>query len=312
MGKKILVADDEAAVQRTLARLLASQSYEVVCAKDGAGALAAAREQAPDLILLDVNMPVLSGWEVLRAVRAGARTRRIPVIMVTGLGALEQKLDGLAIGADDYMVKPFAAAELLARVNRILTRVDDDIHANPITRLPGSPALEAEVGRRIRENEPFAFLYADIDRFKSFNDAYGFAEGDKLILRTGELLSASAQEVCGEAGYPAHIGGDDFAAVCPPEHAAALAQRLALAFDAEAPSFYRAEDRARGFIEAKDRQGALRLHAIVTLRMGIATTRQRTLDHYAKAAQIASEMKAWLKAGPERRVSRFAFDRRRD
>lgn len=312
MKKKILIADDEPLVRRTLSRHLVGESCEVVCARDGGSALAAAKSEEPDLILLDVDMPVMNGWDVLRGLRAGARTRRIPVIMVTGLGELERKVEGFSFGADDYLVKPFALAELKARVERLLARVEEDLAANPLTRLPGSPALEAEVTRRIRAGEPFAFLYADIDRFKSFNDAYGFAEGDRLIQSTGSILSESVQELCGDQGFAGHIGGDDFAAVTPPTNAPALAQRLAIAFDARAPLFYCPEDRRRGFVETRDRQGALRRHAIVTLRMGIATTERRRLNCYAEVAQIASELKAWLKNGPARRVSRFAFDRRRD
>ncbi|MBI3553335.1 MAG: response regulator [Elusimicrobia bacterium] len=310
MKTRILIADDEEQIRKTLKRTFQARplDYEVLSAADGSQALSMALSEAPDLILLDVSMPGKDGWRVLDELRGSPLTSMIPVIMVTGLSDVPCRVGGFNLGADDYVAKPFSIEELRARVRRLLCRVRRDIGANPLTRLPGSPAIEEEVSRRIREGKPFAFGYADIDRFKSYNDRYGFALGDWAIQETARLLSGALASV--EEAFLGHIGGDDFVFMTSPAQAPAVAQKMATAFDRRVLDFYAEPDRARGFIEAKDREGRWRRWPLIRLSMGIVTNERRRLQHYARVVQVASEMKAFLKSTPERGLSRFAFDRR--
>ncbi len=310
---RVLVADDDAGIRRVVERLFSREreSCEVLTAEDGAQALAVAQRSRPDLILLDVCMPDKNGLSVLQELRANRETSLTPVIMVSADDDPLTKIGGLDLGADDYLSKPFDPEELLARARRLLRRVRQDLAANPLTRLPGNPAIEEEVNRRIRLREPFAFFHVDIDRFKSYNDRYGFARGDLLIRATGDVLAESLRDA-GDGGFLGHIGGDDFAVITSPDEAAFVAFRAAKTFDLLAPSFYSAEDQKRGFVEVCDRSGQRVRLPIVTLSMGIVTTQQRRLEHYGRVVEIASEMKAYLKADRQGRRSRFAFDRRRD
>jgi signal transduction histidine kinase/DNA-binding response OmpR family regulator len=116
-GKRILLADDNADMRSYVCRLLEGQGYDVMSVPDGEAALAAARDNPPDLLLTDVMMPKLDGFDLLRAVRADPRTGGVPVIMLSARAGEEAKVEGLEAGADDYLIKPFAARELLARVN---------------------------------------------------------------------------------------------------------------------------------------------------------------------------------------------------
>lgn len=312
MKQKILIADDEQSVQRVLARALSTEPYELLSVSNGQEALAMASEQNPDVILLDINMPLKNGWDVLKELRGNLQTRTIPVIMLSANGTVDDKVGGLEMGADDYVTKPFAVAELKARVASALHRNHFALSANPLTRLPGSPAIEEEVNRRIRESIPFAFLYADINHFKSYNDAYGFAQGDLLIEATAEILMESLRSEGGKEWFAGHIGGDDFVVITEPDFAPGAAQAIASRFDQRAAGFYCALDRSRGCVEAKNRHGRLERFPLVSLSIGIVTSQRRTLDHYAKVVQIASEMKAYCKSNPGHRLSRFAFDRRGD
>jgi len=287
-ARKILIADDEAPIQRLLARMLDRAAYEIVAAGDGKKALELATAQVPDLILLDVHMPKMNGWEVLEELRRAPKTRSIPVILLTNARAVSDKVGGLGLGADDYMTKPFAAAELRARVEGLLRRHALDLAANPLTGLPGNPAIEAEVFRRLMRKTPFAFFYIDIDRFKTFNDAFGFAEGDRLLLKTAALIRTAL----GEA-FVGHVGGDDFVAISGLAEAPHAAQRLACLFDECTGDFVRP---ARG--------------PLPTLSIGVVTTQRRSFSSYREVAAVAAELKAYLKAETGRTLSRFAFDRR--
>jgi diguanylate cyclase (GGDEF)-like protein len=309
MNGKVLIADDESGIRRLMARALQSRSFAVDATDRGDRALDMALTDEYDLIVLDVRMPGLDGFEVLRRLREGAATRLVPVILVTGLGGVDDEVAGLGFGADDYIAKPFAIEELTARAERLVQRAAEELSASPLTRLPGSPTLEKTVRDRVASREPFALLYMDIDRFKSFNDAYGFERGDRLLKRCGAIVSEGVAELAPRGGLACHVGGDDFAAVCPPEAAPELAHRIACRFDGEAPSFYAPDDRARGFVTTLDRRRREVRSPIAALRIGVATSATRPLTSFAQAAEIASELKSMLK---ERggRLSRFAIDRR--
>lgn len=311
MRRRILVADDDPVVRGIIARSLQGLAdCDVVAAEDGGRAAALLRESPPDLVLLDLSMPGQDGWALLKELRETAATRLVPVIVVSGQGSEASRVGGLAQGADDFVVKPFLPAELAARVARLLERRRQDLSANPLTRLPGNPAIEEDVQRRIRAGLPFAFCHADIDRFKAFNDRYGFARGDELIAATASLLLDCAR-LAGDDVFVGHVGGDDFAIAGSPERARAAVRLIVGRFDSLAASFYDSEDRLRGWIRVKDRRGPMRRVPLACLSIGGATTEVRPLSRYAEAAAVASEMKAFLKSRRRAGGSRFAFDRRR-
>ncbi len=287
--RTILVADDEPSVRSLLSRALGGDDCRVLAVPDGEAALAAARRDEPDAVLLDLNMPRLDGWGVLRALREGARTRLIPIILLSSEADLADRVGGLNGGADDYVTKPFHLDELKARLEGLLRRHRASLGASPLTGLPGNHAIAEEVERRIASGERFALFHADIDRFKAYNDAHGVAAGDAVLLETARLV----REAAGDA-FAGHVGGDDFALVTGAVEAPLTAQRLVTLFD----------ERAAGFAPTPDRRR-------LTLSVGIATTTRRTFLGYRDAAAVASEMKGYVK-GQRRALSCFAFDRRSD
>jgi diguanylate cyclase (GGDEF)-like protein len=288
-ARTVLVADDEPSVREVLRRALGSEDCRVLAAADGERAVDLAFERSPDLVLLDIDMPRLDGWGVLRRLREAARTRLLPIIMLTSADAAADRVGGLERGADDYITKPFHLGELKARVEGLLRRHRESMAANPLSGLPGNPAIQDEVERRIAQGTPFALFHADIDRFKAFNDENGFAAGDRVLRETAELVRQAAGE-----HFAGHVGGDDFVLVTPAVDAPAVAQRLVSLFD----------EAAAGFSRRRQRRP-------LTLSVGIATTTRRSFAGYRQAAAVASEMKAYLKSRPAS-LSRFAFDRRGD
>lgn len=309
MRHKVLLADDEPSMRKLIERVLGAEAYELLAVSNGLDALKTAAAESPDIILLDIDMPRRNGLDVLRDLRRNARTRMIPVIMLSGYGTVDDEVGGLGLGADDYISKPFSGDGLKARVASALRRTRAAISANPLTRLPGSPMIEDEVARRISQGSPLAFLYMDIDRFKSYNDVYGFARGDEAIRETARLLMEAVDADGGD--FLGHIGGDDFAAVTDPARASQLARLIARRFDERVPALYDDQARRAGAVRTRDREGRWRSFPLIALSIGVATSQHRSLDHYAKVVQIASEMKAYCK-GMKEGGSRFAFDRRTD
>lgn len=310
MNDTVLLADDDEGVVKLVRRALSGAPCEVASVSDGDAAARAARESAPALILLDVGMPVRTGWEVLAELRARPSTRLIPVIMLTGHAGDENADKGFALGADDFVAKPFSPVELRARVLGRLRRHREALGVNPLTGLPGTPSARSEVEARYAADRPFALIHADIDRFKAYNDACGFERGDEAIKTLARVLGDSLKAAGERDGFLAHVGGDDFVVVCSAEKADLVAAFAVMRFDEALPSLYGEEARERGWIETRDRRGETRRQALMSLSLGGVRTDRTAVAGYADAARRADEMKSWLKGSRDAGPSRWAFDRR--
>jgi len=302
----ILVADDEDAMVAMLREALQSVHYEVVVAHDGAEAIEQLRKSPPDLVLLDVKMPKLSGFDVCRQIKSDVFLRHIPVMLLTAQTGTSHKVSGLEQGADDYLTKPFEMTELIARIRTLLRRTRLGLEANPLTRLPGNVTIETEILTRIQAKAPFAVLYLDLNSFKAYNDTYGFVKGDEVIRETARLIltqSALSQ------GFVGHIGGDDFIVLTVPGEVEALCKKIIKAFDEAVPAFYTPEDKARGYVETKDRRGQPSRFPLLSMAIGVVTNQFRPITSLGEVSTIGAEMKHFAK---ENKRSSYAIDRRRE
>jgi len=307
MAESVLVVDDDPDVARFVEVNLRSAGYDVTVASNGEEGLEKAVELRPDLVLLDVMMPKLDGFEVAQRLRRDPRTSSSSIIMLTAKALSSDKVLGLSSGADDYIIKPFDPVELLARVKGTLRRAREMRALSPLTGLPGNIRVQEEIRRRVTEEQPFALLYADLDHFKAYNDNYGFVRGDRAIQSLARLVTETVHEVSGPTGFVGHVGGDDFVVLVDPEHADMLAQELCERFDEQCRALYDAEDAERGSIEVRDRQGNLKSFPLLSLSVGVATTDNRRFGHYGEAVAVATEMKQFAKS---QAGSSFAVDRR--
>ena len=308
-GESLLVVDDDPFIARLLEIELRAAGYDVRVASDGTQALTAAQERCPDLVLADVMMPNMDGFELTRRLRQDPRTAAVSIIMLTARGLSADKLEGFAIGADDYIVKPFDTPELLARIRGVLRRSRDMRSQSPLTGLPGNVRIEEVIDARVEAGQDFAILYADLDHFKAFNDHYGFMRGDQALQTAARMIEDIAREATDSEAFVGHVGGDDFVVVVPPGLAAIVAQGIVERFDREAPKLYDDTDRERGYIEVTNRRGELQRFDVLTISIGIATTDNRAYKHYAEAVAVATEMKQFTKGTAG---SSWAIDRRTD
>ena len=295
-GKRILVVDDDRNLRKIIQTNLELAGYDVTTAASGDEALSTLDSMQPDLVVLDVMMPLMDGYEVARRIRRHPANTHVPIIMLTAKAEVEDKLAGFEAGVDDYMTKPFGPQELLARVKAKIRRVEVDSSLSPLTRLPGNLAIEAELRRRIDEHDPFAVLYLDLDNFKAFNDVYGFTHGDEAI----QLVAATAIDVVRRRGttldFVGHIGGDDFIIVTLPERSEEIAREIIDMFDRDIRKLYNAQDLRQGYIETRDRRGTLNRFPIMSLSIAIISNDQRPLENYAQVGEAAAELKRYAKS----------------
>lgn len=305
---KILVVDDDPLMRRIVTQSLERAAYDLLEAESGLAGIQCAIEQHPDLILLDVMMPEMDGFEVIRRLRSHPMTLGVPIILLTALGEMSEKVHGMQLGADDYMTKPFDPRELRARVQAHIKRSEQYLQSSPLTNLPGNYAIQQVIAARLDTKEPIAVIYLDLTNFKSYNDKYGWIAGDKIIKQLGELI-VSAVLSCGDPNiFVGHVGGDDFVVVTRPRFAEALGLEIVRRFDVMIVDSYSPEDRSRGYIEVVDRLGEMRQVPIISLGAAVVTNELRPLEHPLQVAQIAAEVKRYLKTLPG---SQVAFDRRR-
>lgn len=292
----ILVVDDDQHLRTILKHVLEQGGFQVVLAQDGRQALACLQRELPDLVLLDVMMPGLDGFDVLRELRGRFRTHHLPVIMLTAKGETPHKVRGLAQGANDYLSKPFVPDELVLRVRNMLQLSRSQRDANPLTGLPGNRAIARELNRRLEAGQDFGFLYFDLDHFKAYNDHYGYVKGDAVLTMLADLL---ANEVLAcEDAFLGHVGGDDFIAVTLPQDADGLAGRIVAEFDERILGQYEPQDRRRGYIELPDRTGRLRRFPPVSLTVAVVVEQQGQEGHVGRLNAVAAELKKYGKSLP--------------
>jgi len=230
---RILVVDDVPANVQLLTTYLKTVGYQVIPARDGEEALALVREAKPDLVLLDVMMPKLNGFEVCKRIKSDEATQYIPVIMVTALNDIEDKIKGQEAGADDFISKPFNKLELLTRVKSLL-RIKSlhDQLAEKIAELEIAKErlrqlaitdgltglynhrylkefLKRELERARRHRLSVSIVMIDIDHFKHYNDTHGHQAGDELLKMIARLFKDNIRKIDLAARY----GGEEFCLV---------------------------------------------------------------------------------------------------
>ncbi|AUG58759.1 GGDEF domain-containing response regulator [Acetivibrio saccincola] len=306
--KKILIIEDTEFMKKLISDVLKEAGYEVVTASSGEEGLQKVREEKPDLVLLDVVMPGMDGFEVCRILREDESNNLMPIIMLTAQENEDHKLEGLELGADDYIIKPFNSRELVSRVRNTLKRIDRNRLANPLTGLRGNIEIQVEINQRIAKKEVFAVIYGDLDNFKSYNDVYGFASGDRAIKLTADVLIDATNTFGNSRDFIGHIGGDDFVIITTPDKVDAICENIIKTFDIKIKELYCKEDVDRGYIVTSNRQGQIMKFPLVSISLSVVTNEERELISHLQIAEIAAELKKKAKA---MQGSVYVKDRRR-
>ena len=226
----LLVEEDD-----TLAPILRANfevsGYDVVAADGAQSALCALDARVPDAVVLDVLAGRRDGSRIVHTIRSHPRGAHVPVIVLAPPPDAELALTALEAGADDVLVKPFAPEEMLARVRGKIARARAGASVQPLTKLPANGSIERELEQRLQATTPWSVLYCDLDGFKAFNDAFGFAKGDQVIKLLADVIVAATRRHGELSDFVGHIGGDDFVVITMPARADAIGEAIVAGFD---------------------------------------------------------------------------------
>jgi diguanylate cyclase (GGDEF)-like protein len=296
------------ALPGTVSALWPSEVIRWTVFERGAAALESLFSEPPDLVLVDMQLADMQGTDLVRMMKSENVYRHIPVVLFVPSAVLEQGMDWSLVEADDFLVRPCGPAELQARVELTISRASRSLDANPLTILPGNTSIIHFIQEQLDKKADYAFGYADLDHFKSFNDKYGFSRGDEALMMTARIIVNIIKAYAGTVSFVGHVGGDDFVFGLPEDCIESACQRIVSSFDSIVPHFYDAEDRARSGIVSTDRQGNVCSFPLMAISIAVVMNTGGRLQHYGEVSAIASALKKKAKEDPR---SNYVMDRRR-
>ncbi|NWF68429.1 MAG: response regulator [Chloroflexi bacterium] len=262
--KRLLIIEDDFDVAEMLIMYFESHDYEVLHAETGPLGVEQARTRFPNLILLDVMLPEMDGYDVCVRLRHMSLTRYIPILFLTQRDERSSKVRGLELGADDYITKPFDIDELRLRVQGAIRRATSESLHEPRTGLPTGQLVHDEISRRQQGSASYRELRYGLEGYAAFNEVYGFMAAKEVMAHTAKLM----QDAVGQQGTSddfVGIQGDDFVILTHSKEADKLDQQIRAKFDSSVRTFYTFSDAERGGVLIKDGESE-KLVALMSLK----------------------------------------------
>ncbi len=286
---RILVVEDDFDISNMLRIYFKGQGYEVEVAPRGSDALSLTRNQMPNLIILDIMLPDMNGYDVCRELRTTTRTSHIPIIFLTQKDERSDKIQGLELGADDYVTKPFDIEELKLRVQNSIQSVEKGAYIDSNSNMPKGKLIEEQLRSMMQVDRDWAYIDMKINDFEPFTEIYGFVAGDEVIRFTALILNEVIDELGTADDYVGHPGRDNFILITYADDYQAIMDRLVERFNDEVQQHYSFIDRERGYILVPDGARGERQVDLMTLSLGAVTTRKHQFSDIREITELAAE-----------------------
>ena len=238
----ILIVEDDLDLAEMLNAYFRVQGYEVLTAAWGEDAVRIALEHSPDVILLDIRLPDIDGYEVCRRVRTQRRTESIPIIFLTERRDRIDKLQGLELGVVDYITKPFDIQELRLRVRNALRRASLESLVNPVTGLPEGKLVDEQLAQVI-EGPDWVVLAISVQGVSTFRELYGFVAADDVLRAVSLMINNIVKEMGGAGDFVGHFSAEDFVVVTSEVRAREIGERVNSRLSQSMDYFYPLKDR---------------------------------------------------------------------
>jgi len=287
--------------------LLDAKGYQVKICASLHDAVAVILDDPPDLLLVEKGFAGDGDTQLIRAVNACLQKANIPVLLAVERQELVTELDWQCYPVDDLLLTPFTPQELLARLTLAEARMVRVFDNNPLSRLPGNTSIIRAIQHTLESGRDAAICYVDIDNFKPYNDRYGFARGDEVILMVARIVVNVIEEMAREGSFVGHVGGDDYVFIVDADKAEAVCARIIKNFEQVRNMFLSPEDIAAGGFVGKDRQDRETRFGLLSLSIAVVTTGGGKFRHYGEVSAAASQVKHYVK---KLEGSNYLIDRR--
>jgi diguanylate cyclase (GGDEF)-like protein len=282
---RILVVEDDFDISNMLRIFFTGQGYHVEVAARGNDALELCRKKLPDLIVLDIMLPDMNGYEVCRVLRTTTRTSHIPIIFLTQKDERSDRIQGLELGADDYITKPFDIEELKLRVRTAIRIYQRQNMTDPHTGMPSGRLVEDQL-RTLMQSSNWSLMLIGIDHYAPFNDEYGFVAGAEVLRFIGLLLNEVVDQKGTADDFIGHASQETFILVTKTPNVTDMAETLRQRFNEEIKSHYNFIHREQGGINLSDGSVA----PLMQISIGIVTDKQGFSD-IREITEAASELR---------------------
>ncbi len=305
---KILVVDDDADLAELIKMKLVAERHEVFSIHSGEGAFEAAKQIKPDIILLDIMLPGVTGYQICRRLRKDPELYPVAILLLTALGEEPEMLHGLEQGADDYLAKPFKLEHLMEKVAGLQSLLQAVREKHSITDLPGTEAVKRELNHRLARNAPISVCYMDMAGFKPYCSAYGREGQHRALQYIAQLLRQLIRNMGIYESFISHLGGEHFVVILNLEDSERFCNALMQSFDANVKQLYNPEDAQKGRVKCKDRSGNLVRHPLMALSIGVANNQYRQFKSAKRMFEVLAQVRQM--AQPDSKSAIF-YDRRR-
>lgn len=289
MGKaRILIVEDDFDISNMLRIYFSGQGFDVDVAPRGEVALEKTRQGLPHLIVLDIMLPDIDGYEVCRRLRTNTRTSHIPVIFLTQRDERSDKLQGLELGADDYITKPFDIEELKLRVVNAIARAERESLTDPRSGLPSGRLIEEQL-RQIIRRESWSYLDLRLNYFEAFKEVYGFVAADDVLRFTTMLLGEVMDEFGSPDDFIGHPGGNNFIIICSEAAGEKVHTAVKQRFAEQVLSHYNFMDREQGYIETTNDAGQKQQTPLMNISVGLVEASKQQISDIREITELAAE-----------------------
>ena len=289
MGKaRILIVEDDFDISNMLRIYFTGQGYDVDVALGGPEALEKTRLGLPHLIVLDIMLPGIDGYEVCRILRTQTRTSHILIIFLTQKDERTDKLKGLELGADDFITKPFDIEELKLRVQNAIARSERESLTDPRSGLPSGRMIEDQLRKIIRRDD-WELMDIRLKHFDPFREVYGFVAGDDVLRFTAMLMGEVVDEYGTPNDFIGHPGGDNFIIITAGSQGGPIRERLMERFSEEVLTHYNFIDREQGHINATSKSGEVEKVPLMSIAIGHVNPREYQFADIREITEMAAE-----------------------
>jgi PleD family two-component response regulator len=284
----MLIVEDDFDISNMLRIYFQSHGYEVAVAQRGEDALAMCRKQLPHIIVLDIMLPDMDGYDVCRELRSNLRTSHVPIIFLTQKDERSDKIHGLELGADDYITKPFDLEELKLRVKSAISRATVQSLTNPTTGLPGGRLIEDQL-RQLMRREEWGILYVGLQGFDAFTEVYGFVAGEEVLRFMAMILGQTVDNTGTQNDFIGHVGGDDFIVITDDRKLVQpMVRDLGKRFDEGIGTHYDWQTREQGFLLVRDEAGNETKVDLMTIAIGILSVEDGPFSDIREITEAAA------------------------